>query len=86
MTDLKLSVRTDAVTALELTGWLCPIEHPPPLGKKIQLLTYTGIATYGCWNWYGFIAWAPCLKVEGKIRERVGKLPDWEKLGKVTTA
>lgn len=39
----------------------------------------------GSWDWYGFIAWAPCLKIEGEIRNRVGKIPDWDELRKLST-
>lgn len=61
--------------------WLCPIKHPPPPGKKLQLLTSGGIATYGPWSWEeGNIAWAPCLQIPPEIKSRIGHLPNWEKL------
>lgn len=76
----QVRVGQDAATT-QKAEWLCPLEHHPPVGKKIQLLTYTGIATYGHWDWdCGFIAWAPCIQIPEKFRKRIGKLPNWEEL------
>lgn len=81
MNDPAIRVRDEFVVADEPTTWLHPLKHPPPLGKKLQLLTYTGIATYGTWRWDGgCIAWAPCLKIPNEFKRMIGKLPDWDEI------
>lgn len=61
--------------------WLCPLEHRPPLGEKINLLTHVGIPVIGMWDWKGgYIAWAPKILVPGPIKDRIGRMPDWHVL------
>jgi len=58
------------VTAPAAT-WRDPRTYPPPLAKKILLLTYTGTACIGCWG-EGFIAWAPLPKIPPLLKTRIG--------------
>ncbi len=76
-----IRVNADVAVSDEPTTWLHPLEHKPPLRRKLQLLTYTGIAVYGTWSWEGgFIAWAPCLKIPQRFKDMIGVLPNWEEL------
>ena len=77
---IRIRIGHDAATT-EKAEWLCPLEHSPPTGKKIQLLTFAGTACYGKWDWDGgFIAWAPCIQVPERFKNRIGKLPNWVEL------
>ena len=76
---VEVKVGQEAAVSDLPTGWLCPLEFRPPVGRKIQLLTYTGIAVYGHWSWDGsYIAWAPCLKIPERFRKRIGQFVNWD--------
>lgn len=60
--------------AAPVTDWLDPKDHPPPIGRTIDLLMYTGIATHGHWC-EGAIGWAPKRKVPPQLKEKIGRLP-----------
>jgi hypothetical protein len=64
----------DPVTSVE-PEYLDPADHPPPRGRKIQLLTIGGIAVQGDWDDEGgFVAWAPLLKIPPNIKAKLAKL------------
>lgn len=49
-----------------------PEEAPPPVGRKINLLTEYGVAVLGTWgDGRGLVAWAPLLKIPQHIKERL---------------
>lgn len=44
--------------------WRCPVEHPPPRGVKLLLLTSGGVACLGGWSRdTNYVAWSPLPKV-----------------------
>lgn len=50
--------------------WLDPREYPPPLGNKIDLLTYGGLSTDGYWS-EDCAAWAPLRDTPPHIKQRM---------------
>jgi hypothetical protein len=85
--EIKINTTGDAATSQTPMDWLCPLKHKPPLGKKVQLLAYTGTATFGQWSWDGgFIAWAPCTQIPAEIKTRIGRLPNWQELSTVRSS
>ena len=72
---------TGAATSREPQPWLWPLDHPPPLGQKLFLLTTDGVAVVGTWSWAGgFLAWAPMMKVPQGIKRHIGRPLDWNAL------
>ncbi len=61
------------------TEWRCPIEHPPPLGTTILILTRYGVLIKGIWQpGQNHVGWSPMLKVPDFIKQRIGKREeDW---------
>ncbi len=53
-----------------ITEWRDPDTDPPPINKKILLLTLHGTACIGHWYAPGFLAWAPLPKVPEKIKKK----------------
>lgn len=67
----------DPVTSAE-PEYLDPEDHPPPRGRKIQLLTIGGIAVEGDWTEHGgFVAWAPLLKIPPKIKAKLARINEY---------
>lgn len=66
--------RRQVAMVTETTPWIDPKVQAPPLGVKVQALTWWGVATYTNWSrdaHVSFAAWAPLPKVEPWLREKL---------------
>ena len=62
---------TDRVATAPASTWLDPLEHVPPRGTRMLLLTRWGVAVIGEWVDDGYAAWAPLPKVPRAIKARM---------------
>ena len=47
-------------------------EKPAPAGRKVLLLTDTGVAIIGSWYEEGnFVAWAPLLRIPPRVKAKL---------------
>jgi hypothetical protein len=51
--------------------FLSPVEHPPPAGQKIILLTDTGTAVIGHWSAAGYRGWFPLPRIPEGMKDGV---------------
>jgi hypothetical protein len=61
-----------------VVGWIDPLREPAPQGKKVLLLSYTGVAVIGTWANEGYVAWAPLPKIPDHVRRRIESEEDCE--------
>lgn len=47
-----------------------PLENPPPLNTKINLINKYGVQSTGFWNDEFYIAWYPLLRIPKSVKER----------------
>jgi hypothetical protein len=59
-----------AFSAAPVVYWLDPDEEPPPVARKLLLLTEGGVACIGHWG-DDCVAWAPLPKVPASIKEKM---------------
>lgn len=51
-----------------------PVEHQPPLGQSMILLTPGGTMTVGQWDPRVAVAWAPKPKIPSSIKARLAEV------------
>lgn len=64
----------NSVIASLTPEWLSPIEHKPPAGCSVNLLTTGGIEVDGLWTNDGrYLAWSPKLKTPSWLKEKISE-------------
>lgn len=51
--------------------WIDPLDIPPPRGRKLNVLTYGGIATEGFWDDKLYVGWLPLANTPDKLKYRM---------------